>query len=88
MINLETFEFHKGRIEAWCLNTTLGILCEQGSVPPVGVDARESDVQAAVNFAKQHNLKLVVEGTGHDLLGRSTARDSFLICIIYEANCA
>ena len=80
MINFETFEFHKGHIEACYLDTTLGISCEQGSVPPVGVDARsESDVQAAVNFAKQHNLKLVVKGTGHDLLGRSTARDSFLM---------
>ena len=79
-INFETFEFHKGHIEACYLDTTLGIPCKQGSVPPVGVDARsESDVQAAVNFAKQHNLKLVVKGTGHDFLGRSTGRDSFLI---------
>ena len=50
-----------------------------GSVPPVGVDARSgTDIQAAVNFARKHNLKLVVKSTGHDFLGRSTAR-SFLI---------
>ena len=79
-INFESFENYKGHREVCYLNTTLGIPCEQGSVPPVGVDARsESDVQAAVKFAKQHNLKLVVKGTGHDFLGRSTARDSFLI---------
>jgi hypothetical protein len=79
-INFEAFESHKGHISACYLDTALGIPCKQGSVPPVGVDARsESDVQAAVNFAKQHNLKLVVKGTGHDFLGRSTARDSFLI---------
>ena len=79
-INFETFETHNGHILACYLNTTLGIPCERGSVPPVGVDARsESDVQAAVNFGRQHNLKLVVKGTGHDFLGRSTARDSFLI---------
>ena len=51
-----------------------------GSVPPVGVDARSgTDIQAAVNFANKHNLKLVVKSTGHDFLGRSTARGSFLI---------
>ena len=58
----------------------MGIPCGQGSVPPIGVDARsESDVRTAVNFAKKHNLKLVVKGTGHDFIGRSTARGSFLI---------
>ena len=79
-INFEIFRFHRGHIAACYLDTTLGIPCEQGNVPPVGVDARsESDVQVAVNFAKKHNLKLVVKGTGHDFLGRSTARGSFLI---------
>ena len=79
-INFETFTFPQGHVEACYLDTKLGIPCEQGSVPPVGVDARsESDVQAAVNFAKRHNLRLVVKGTGHDFLGRSTGRGSFLI---------
>ena len=79
-INFETFIFHNGSISACYLNTSLGIPCEQGSVPPVGVDARSaSDVQAAVNFVKQHNLKAVVKNTGHDYLGRSTARGGFLI---------
>ena len=79
-VNFETFIFPNDTISACYLNTTLGIPCGQGSVPPVGVDARsESDVQAAVNFAKKHNLKLVVKNTGHDFLGRSTARGGFLI---------
>ena len=78
--NFETFIFPNDSISACYLNTTLGIPCGQGSVPPVGVDARsESDVQTAVNFAKKNNLKLVVKGTGHDVVGRSTARGSFLI---------
>jgi hypothetical protein len=78
--NFETFEFPNHRVSACYLDTTLGIPCGQGSVPPVGVDARSaSDVQAAVKFAKHHNLKLVVKGTGHDFLGRSTARGGFLI---------
>lgn len=78
--DFETFIFNNGTISACYLNTTLGVPCGQGSVPPVGVDARsESDIQAAINFVKQHDLKLVVKNTGHDYLGRSTARGSFLI---------
>ena len=78
--NFETFIFQNNTISACYLNTTLGIPCGQGSVPPIGVDARSaSDVQAAVNFAKQHNLKVVIKNTGHDYLGRSTARGGFLI---------
>ena len=82
--NYETFVSHDGTLSACYLDTTLGVPCGQGSIPPVGVDARsESDVQAAVKFAKQHNLKLVVKTTGHDFLGRSTARGSFLIWTHY-----
>ncbi|KAF8800857.1 FAD-binding domain-containing protein [Phlegmacium glaucopus] len=78
--NLEEFIFPNETISVCYLNTTLGIPCGQGSVPPVGVDARSGgDIQAAVNFAKQHNLKLVVKNTGHDFFGRSTARGGFLI---------
>jgi hypothetical protein len=47
------------------MNTTLGVPCEQGSVPIVGVDARSvGDIQAAVKFAVEHNLRLVVKNTG------------------------
>ena len=78
--NFESFIFHNDTISACYLNTSLGIPCRQGSVPPVGVDARSaSDVQAAVNFARRHNLKVVVKNTGHDYLGRSTGRGGFLI---------
>jgi FAD/FMN-containing dehydrogenase len=37
------------------------------------------DVVAAVNFARDHNLRLVVKGTGHSYLGTSNAADSLLI---------
>ena len=83
-INFETFISHDGTPSACYLDTTLGIPCEQRNILPVGVDARSGrDVQAAVNFAKQYNLKLVVKTTGHDSLGRSTARGSFLIWTHY-----
>ena len=83
--NFETSISHgDDTLSACYLDTTLGVPCGQGSIPPVGVDARSGrDVQAAVIFAKQHNLKLVVKTTGHDFLGRSTARGSFLIWTHY-----
>lgn len=38
-----------------------------------------ADVVAAVNFARDNNLQLVVRGGGHSYLGRSNAPDSLLI---------
>jgi FAD/FMN-containing dehydrogenase len=44
------------------------------------VAARQtSDVVAAVNFARERNLRLVVKGGGHSYLGTSNAPDSLLI---------
>jgi FAD/FMN-containing dehydrogenase len=37
------------------------------------------DVAAAVNFAREHRLRLVVKGTGHSYLGTSNAPDSLLV---------
>jgi len=37
------------------------------------------DVAAAVNFAREHNLRLVVKGGGHSYLGTSNAPDSLLL---------
>ncbi len=38
-----------------------------------------ADVVAAVNFARQHNLRLVVKGGGHSYQGTSNAPDSLLV---------
>ena len=44
------------------------------------VAARSTDhVVAAVNFAREHNLRLVVKGGGHSYQGTSNAPDSLLI---------
>jgi FAD/FMN-containing dehydrogenase len=44
------------------------------------VRARDSaDVAAAVNFAREHRLRLVVKGGGHSYQGTSNAADSLLI---------
>ena len=37
------------------------------------------DVQAAVNFARKYNLRLVIKGGGHSYQGTSNAADSLLI---------
>jgi FAD/FMN-containing dehydrogenase len=49
--------------------------------PSVYAIAAEStaDVVAGVNFAREHNLRLVIKGGGHDYMGRSNAPDSLLI---------
>jgi len=37
------------------------------------------DIAAAVNFARAHNLRLVIKGRGHSYLGGSNAPDSLLV---------
>lgn len=52
----------------------------KSEVSPYVVAAESpSDVVAAVNFAREHGIRLVVKGTGHDYLGRSNAPDSLLV---------
>ena len=63
--NYETYTFPNGTIQGCYLNTTLGFPCQQGNVPVIGVDARTPrDIQEAVKFAENHNLRLVVKNTG------------------------
>lgn len=58
-----------GWFEAW-----------ESAVSPYAVEATSAeDVVAAVNFAQQHHLRLVVKGAGHDYLGRSNAPNSLLV---------
>ena len=44
-------------------------------------------VAAAVTFAAEHRLRLVVKGTGHDYYGRSTAPDSLQVCTAATQHC-
>jgi FAD/FMN-containing dehydrogenase len=63
------------------LTQTLGWVDGWTSMPSVyAVAARDtSDVVAAVNFARQNNLRLVVKGGGHSYQGTSNAADSLLV---------
>ncbi|CAA7268633.1 unnamed protein product [Cyclocybe aegerita] len=78
--NFEAYLHRNGTVDGCYRDTTLGFPCKQGSVPPIGVDARTvEDVQAAVVFARKNNLRLVVKNTGHDYLGRSAGRGGFML---------
>jgi FAD/FMN-containing dehydrogenase len=63
------------------LTQSLGWIGAWTSRPSVYAVAAEStaDVVAAVNFARTHNLRLVVKGGGHSYQGTSNAADSLLI---------
>jgi len=63
------------------LTQTLGWVDAWTSRPSVyAVAARTTDdVVAAVNFAREHHLRLVVKGGGHSYQGTSNAADSLLI---------
>jgi FAD/FMN-containing dehydrogenase len=63
------------------LTQTAGWIDAWTAQPSVYAVAAETtgDVVAAVNFARENNLRLVVKGGGHSYLGRSNAPDSLLI---------
>jgi FAD/FMN-containing dehydrogenase len=63
------------------LTQTSGWLDAWSSQPSAyAVAARTTaDVVAAVNFAREHNLRLVVKGGGHSYQGTSDAPDSLLV---------
>ncbi len=63
------------------LTETTGWVDAWTSQPSVYAVAAEiaQDVVAAVNFARENNLRLVVKGGGHSYLGTSNAADSLLI---------
>jgi FAD/FMN-containing dehydrogenase len=63
------------------LTQTLGWVDAWTSSPSVyAVAARNArDIAAAVNFARDNNLRLVIKGRGHSYLGASNAPDSLMI---------
>ncbi|KAK3391176.1 hypothetical protein B0H63DRAFT_508374 [Podospora didyma] len=61
------------------LNTT-GRTCTQGGFPVYVVNATSvRDIQAAVNFARNQNLRLVIRNTGHDFIAKSTGRGALSV---------
>lgn len=55
-------------------------ICTTAGYPAYVIIATSAaDVQAGVNFARTHNVRLVVKGTGHDFPGRSSGSGSLSI---------
>ena len=62
--------FQAARFKAWNSTASEYAVAAQG----------ETDIVAAINFARDNNVRLVVKGTGHDYYGRSCGpRESLLI---------
>ncbi|VDB84461.1 unnamed protein product [Peniophora sp. CBMAI 1063] len=61
--------------------------CTQGDVPLYAINATAPEhLQAGIAFASQHDLRVAVKSSGHDYLGRSTARNSLLLWTQYFQN--
>lgn len=55
-------------------------ICELGGFPSYSIKATTiAQIQLAVNFARNLNLRLVVHNTGHDFLGKSTGAGALSI---------
>lgn len=58
--------------------------CELGAYVRYAVNATEVDhIAAAINFAREKNVRLVIRNTGHDYLGRSTGAGSLAVWTHY-----
>jgi hypothetical protein len=56
------------------------VTCSGAGYPVYVVNATcAEDVKKGVDFARQHDIRLIVKGTGHDYLGRSAAPNSLSI---------
>jgi FAD/FMN-containing dehydrogenase len=58
-----------GWVDAWTLQSSAYAVAARST----------ADIVAAVNFAREHNLRLVVKGGGHSYQGTSNAPDSLLV---------
>ncbi|KAF7514284.1 hypothetical protein GJ744_000054 [Endocarpon pusillum] len=63
------------------LNASAGEIpgtCLIGDLPRYTVNAtRPEHISAGILFAQEHNIRLVIKDTGHDILGRSNGFGSF-----------
>ncbi|KAK4195981.1 hypothetical protein QBC40DRAFT_235260 [Triangularia verruculosa] len=54
--------------------------CTRGGFPDYVVNATSvKDIQVAVNFARNNNIRLIIKNTGHDFLGRSNGYGSISV---------
>lgn len=59
-----------------------GSLCNQGSVPSYYIEVKEAgDAIAAFEFARTHNVTLVIKNSGHDYLSRNSQKGSLALWV-------
>ncbi|KAI8626126.1 FAD binding domain-containing protein [Xylariaceae sp. FL1651] len=58
------------------------VACTIGYLVAYTIDARSAaDIQAAIQFVQQHNIRLVIRNTGHDYLGKSTGAHALAVWV-------
>ncbi|KAF8496253.1 FAD-binding domain-containing protein [Russula emetica] len=84
-MNAYNWEQDYGPPPELCLRN--GTTCAQGDVPLYAVNATTvADIQAGIRFSQAHDLRVVIKSSGHDYLGRSTAKNSLLLWTAYFKN--
>ncbi|KAI0248046.1 hypothetical protein BJV78DRAFT_1132054 [Lactifluus subvellereus] len=84
-MNVHNWEQDYGPPPELCLRN--GTTCAQGNVPLYAVNATTAEhIQAGIRFAQDYNLRVVIKSSGHDFLGRSTAKNSLLLWTAYFKN--
>ncbi|KAH9985248.1 hypothetical protein BJV77DRAFT_965658 [Russula vinacea] len=84
-MNAYNWEQDYGPPPQLCLRN--GSSCAQGDVSLYAVNATSAPhIQAGISFAQAHNLRVVIKSSGHDYLGRSTAKNSLLLWTAYFKN--
>lgn len=79
-VQWENWEAWPERNSSCYLDSAPESRCGQGRLSLYSVQAKSTaHVQAAVRFAKQHNLRLAIKNSGHDFMGRSAAPESLQI---------
>lgn len=64
------------------LRHPIGKTCSLGNIPDYYVDVRgASDVQAALRFAREKKIPVVVKNSGHDHKGRSSGAGTLAIWV-------
>ncbi|RFU75265.1 6-hydroxy-d-nicotine oxidase [Trichoderma arundinaceum] len=56
--------------------------CDLGNYAAYSIDVRSaSDAQAGLQFARSHNIRLVIKNSGHDVYGKSTGKGALSLWV-------
>lgn len=76
----ENWEAWPAQNQQCYVESAQSVPCGQGRVSLYSAEVESAtQIQAVVNFAVKHNIKIAIKNTGHDFLGRSSAPYSLQI---------